>query len=69
MDRGLTGIRSSLEVDDRRQFGVGNLDLFPRFARLRVGVGDYDCDVVADITHLALGERGMSACLHRRTIL
>ena len=64
-----TGIRGRLDVNHRRQHGVVNLDLFPRVARLRVSLGDDDGDVVADIAHLALGERGMGARFHWRAVL
>ena len=56
-------------IDDRRQHAVVDHDLLRRVPRLRVGVGDDDGDVVADIAHLALRERGMGARLHRRAVL
>ena len=56
-------------VESRRQHAVVDDDLFRRVLGLRVSVGDDDGDMIADIAHLALGEDGMGARLHRRTVL
>ena len=56
-------------VDHGRQHAVVDLDLLGRVPRLRVGVGDDDGDVIADIAHLALREHRMGAGLHRRAVL
>ena len=45
------------EVGDGRQHAVIDVDLLGRVARLRVGLGDDDGDVVADVAHLAVRER------------
>ncbi len=54
MDLRLAGARGLGRIDHGRQLGVVDLDLLGRVARLRIGVGDDDGDVIADIAHLAL---------------
>jgi hypothetical protein len=56
-------------ADRRRQHVVIDDDRLARVFRLRVGVGDDDADMVADIAHLALRQRRMAARLHRRAVL
>ncbi len=69
MDLRLAGTGGLGQIDHGGQFGVVDLDLFRRVPRLNVSVGDDDRDMVADIAHLALGERRMGAGLHRRAVL
>ena len=52
-----------------RQHAVVDHDLLRGVARLGVGVGDHDGDVVADIAHFSCRERRVRARFHRRAVL
>ncbi len=67
VDRGAAD--RGLEIDDRRQHVIFDVQLLGGVLGLSVGVRDHDGDVVADIARLALSERGMGARLHRRAVL
>ena len=69
MDLRLSGARGLRQIDHRGQFAIVDLDLLRCVFRLSQGVGDDDGDVVADVAHLALGERRVGAGLHRRAVL
>ena len=69
MDGRLPGVCRLRAINHRGQFRVMDLDRLGRLARLRISVGDDDSDMIADVAHLALGERRMRAGLHRRAVL
>ena len=56
-------------VGDGRQHLVVDHDRLGGVLGLRQRLGDDDGDMVADIAHLALGQRRMRAGLHRRAVL
>ena len=55
-------------VDHRRQFLVVDLDQRGGVLGLLQGLGDHDCDLVADVAHLLLGEQRVLRLLHRRAV-
>ena len=65
----LAGIGGGRRIDGGRQLAVIDRDLFRGVPRLRVGVGNDDGDIVADIADLALGERRVGHGFHRRAVL
>ena len=50
-------LRGVLEIGDRRQFLVLDLDQFGGVARLHLGLGDHEGDAVADIAHAVLADQ------------
>ena len=69
VDLRLTGILRGRHVDGGRQHLVVDGDLLGRVLGLRQRLGDDDCNVIADVAHLALGQRGMRTRLHGRAVL
>ena len=72
--RDLVDLRGALRcarggVGDGRQLLVVDDDRLGRVLGLRQRLGDDDGDVVADVAHLALGQRRVRARLHRRAVL
>ena len=69
MDCRRAGLAGGSHVRDRGQNLVVDVDHLGRVARLGERIGDDDGDVIADIAHLALRERGVGAGAHRRAVL
>ena len=67
MDQRATGKRG-LHIDHRRQFFVVYRDCFRRIFGLRISLGDYDGDLVANIANLTLGQRRMCRFRHGGTV-
>ena len=61
--------RCRRRIDGGGQHAIVHDHFFASFARLRIGVGDDDGDVIADVAHFALREGGMAARFHRRAVL
>jgi len=55
-------------VDHRRQHVVVHLDQLGGVARLLLGLGNHDRDMVAHVAHLALREHRMRRLLHRLAV-
>ncbi len=58
-----------LDVDDRRQLFVVDLDQLGRVLGLQIRLGHDQRDLVADVAHLALRQHRMAGLLHRRAVL